>query len=192
MAEPERQSDDMDPARDALLVERVLRGDAGAYGELVSAHMRRAFSIAWRILEHRQDAEDAVQDSFIRALERLATLDNERGFAPWFNRIVVNRSLNLRRARSVRATGPVPSDTVAGTQAPDAAAEQALLRSRLYAALGELPERQRVIVQLAELEGFSSPEIADMLDVSAGTVRWHLHQARQALRTALQAEREEG
>jgi RNA polymerase sigma-70 factor, ECF subfamily len=192
MAEPQSQSDDgTDAAQDALRLERILRGDAEAYGELVSAHMRRAFSIAWRILEHREDAEDVVQDAFLQALQRLDTLDAERGFGPWFHRIVVNRALNLRRGRSVRATEPLPHDVVAGTQAPDAAAEQASLRTRLHAAVSALPERQRVIVQLADLEGFNSSEIADMLDVSAGTVRWHLHQARQTLRDVLESERED-
>jgi RNA polymerase sigma-70 factor, ECF subfamily len=194
MAEPERQPDDaqsIESGQDMLLVERVLRGDAEAYGELVTRHMRRAFSIAWRILEHREDAEDVVQDAFVRALERLNTLDVERGFRPWFFRIVVNQALNFRRARSVRATDPLPADMPATTASPERAAETSALRIRLNAAMNALPERQRLIVQLAELEGLNSAEIADVLDVSAGTVRWHLHQARQNLRAVLQSARED-
>ena len=64
-------------------------------------------------------------------------------------------------------------------------AERTQLRERLEAAVSVLPERQRAIVKLFELEGFSSPEIAEMLELSDGTVRWHLHQARQTLRQAL-------
>jgi RNA polymerase sigma-70 factor, ECF subfamily len=194
MAEPERQPDDaqsIESGQDMLLVERVLRGDAEAYGELVTRHMRRAFSIAWRILEHREDAEDVVQDAFVRALERLNTLDVERGFRPWFFRIVVNQALNFRRARSVRATDPLPADMPATTASPERAAETSALRIRLNAAMNALPERQRLIVQLAELEGLNSAEIADVLDVSAGTVRWHLHRARQNLRAVLQSARED-
>jgi RNA polymerase sigma-70 factor, ECF subfamily len=189
MAEPQRQADDdaqrIEAARDALLVERVLRGDAEAYGELVARHMRRAFSIAWRILDHREDAEDVVQDAFLRALERIGTLDPRRPFRPWFYRIVMNQALNFRRSRSVRATQPMHDELVATTSSPEQDAEDALLRGRLRRALDQLPERQRMIVQLADLEALNSSEIAEMLDVPAGTVRWHLHQARQTLRTLM-------
>jgi RNA polymerase sigma-70 factor, ECF subfamily len=189
MAEPQRQPDDdalrIEAERDALLVERVLRGDAEAYGELVARHMRRAFSIAWRILEHREDAEDVVQDAFLRALEGIGTLDTSRPFSPWFHRIVLNQALNFRRRRSVRATEQIPAEVMATTASPERDAENAALRGRLRAALETLPERQRTIVQLADLEGLNSSEIAEILDVSAGTVRWHLHQARHALREAL-------
>jgi RNA polymerase sigma-70 factor, ECF subfamily len=188
MAEPERQPDDalrIETARDTLLVERVLRGDAEAYGELVARHMRRAFSIAWRILEHREDAEDVVQNAFVRALEGIGTLDRSRPFRPWFYRIVVNQALNFRRSRSVRATEPMHDEIAATTSSPERDTERAILRGRLRSALDDLPERQRTIVQLADLEGLNSSEIAEILDVSAGTVRWHLHQARQTLRELL-------
>jgi RNA polymerase sigma-70 factor, ECF subfamily len=190
MAEPARQASDdaqsIETAQDRLLVERVLRGDADAFGVLVSRHMRRAFSIAYRILEHREDAEDVVQDSFLRGLERIGTLDRERPFRPWFYRIVVNQALNLRRSRSLRATDPLPEELATTTSSPANAAETAELRGRLRAALAALPERQRIIVQLAELEELNSSEIAGILDISAGTVRWHLHQARQTLREVLE------
>jgi RNA polymerase sigma-70 factor, ECF subfamily len=178
-------------AQDALLVERVRRGDAVAYGELVTRHMRRAFAIAFRILQHREDAEDVVQDAFIRALERIDTLEKGRPFSPWFNRIVVNQSLNARRSRTLRATDRVPDSAAAMSASPELATERALLRERLRTALDLLPERQRVIVQLADLEEFSSVEIAEMLDIADGTVRWHLHQARRTLRDALGELKEE-
>jgi RNA polymerase sigma-70 factor, ECF subfamily len=194
MAEPDRQPDgaqSTESGQDARLVERVLHGDAEAYGELVARHMRRAFSIAWRILEHREDAEDVVQDAFLRALERIGSLDVERGFRPWFFRIVVNQALNLRRSRALRATEPIPADIMATTPSPEHAAESAALRLQLRAALAALPERQRLIVQLADLEGLNSSEIAEVLEVPAGTVRWHLHQARHALRAVLGSVKED-
>ncbi|HSJ24960.1 MAG TPA: sigma-70 family RNA polymerase sigma factor, partial [Longimicrobiales bacterium] len=126
----------------------------------------------------------------IRALEGMGTLDPTRSFGPWFHRIVVNGALNYRRRRSVRATQPMPGDVAATTSSPEADTENALLRRRLRAALDTLPERQRTIVQLADLEGMNSSEIAVILDVPAGTVRWHLHQARQTLRAALGAPEE--
>jgi RNA polymerase sigma-70 factor, ECF subfamily len=190
MVQPGRQaSDDVESAesaQDRLLVERLLRGDTEAYGGLVSRHMRRAFSIAYRLVEHREDAEDIVQDSFLRALERIGTLDPTRPFRPWFLRIVVNQALNARRARSVRATEQIPVDLASAAVSPAHAAENALLGEQLRTALESLPERQRTIVQLADLEELNSSEIAEILDISAGTVRWHLSQARQALREVLE------
>ena len=172
-------------AQDALLIERVRRGDSEAFGELVQRHSRRAFSIAYRLLQQREDAEDAVQDAFIRALEHMHTLERGRPFRPWFHRIVVNHALNFRRSRSIRTTEAIPVDTRALGALPDRDAERAALRDRLTIALEQLPEKQRTIVQLADLEEFTSGEIAAIMDMPDGTVRWHLHQARRTLRQAL-------
>lgn len=174
-----------DHAHDAALVERTLRGDADAYGELVARHMRRAFAIAFRILQHREDAEDTVQDAFIRALERIDALDTSRPFGPWLYRIVLNKALNSRRARSVRTTDEIPADAVSMTTSPATDADRSALRHRLSTALATLSEKQRTIVQLADIEEFTSGEIADMLGIADGTVRWHLHQARRTLRLLL-------
>lgn len=170
---------------DALLVERVRRGDVEAYGELVRRHMRRAFSIAYRIVRHREDAEDVVQDAFVRALERLDTLKRERPFHPWFYRIVVNRAVSCWRSRAVRAAEAVPEEAVACDSTPEGDAERSELRRRLAEALDALPESERIVVQLSELEGLTSAEIAQILGEPAGTVRYRLHQARRRLRAAL-------
>ncbi len=173
---------------EARLVERVRRGDAEAYGELVERHARRAFSIAYRLLAHREDAEDLVQDAFIAALEGIDGFDSGRPFGPWLYRIVTNRGLNARKARALRTTEEVPVDAASSLPPPDRSVERAEARARLGAALSALPERQRVVVQLYELDGFSGPEIAELLGLSEGTVRWHLHEARKALRAELEPE----
>lgn len=183
--------DAQEAVQDARLVERVLHGDADAYGLLVSRHMRRAFSVAYRIVEHREDAEDVVQDAFIRALERIEQLDRSRPFRPWLLRIVVNRALNFRRARGIRATSEIPDAAAASGPLPDRQMEGSELRSRLNTAMGMLPEKQRTIVQLADLEGLTSVEIGRIMDLADGTVRWHLHEARRSLRHALGPIRED-
>jgi RNA polymerase sigma-70 factor, ECF subfamily len=171
---------------ESVLVERVQAGDVAAYDELVNRHMRRAFSVAYRLLGHREDAEDLVQDAFLTALEKIDTFQPGRGFGPWFYRILVNRGLNTRKARSIRRTEELPDELTASGPLPDRAAERSELRERLDTALAGLPEKQRAAVQLFELEGFSGAEIAEILEIPAGTVRYHLHQARQTLRDALQ------
>jgi len=176
----------LDELGDSELVERTRGGESRAFDVLVERHMRRAFSVAYRLLGHREDAEDLVQDAFIAALEGLDGFDTQRSFGPWFTRIVVNRGLNARKARSVRKTEQLPVELVSSATLPDRAAEQAELRGRLRDVLATLPEKQRVAVQLFELEGFAGAEIAEILDIPAGTVRYHLHQARHALRDALE------
>ena len=170
---------------DEALVERVRGGEVAAYDALVNRHMRRAFSVAYRVLGQREDAEDLVQDAFLTALEKIDSFQEGRRFAPWFFRILVNRGLNARKARTLRQTEALPTEISGSAASPLHEAEVAELRERLEVAMKSLPDRQKAIVKLFELEGFSSPEIAEILEVSDGTVRWHLHQARQTLREVL-------
>jgi RNA polymerase sigma-70 factor, ECF subfamily len=170
---------------DEDLVERVRNGEIAAYDTLVTRHMRSAFSVAFRLLGQREDAEDLVQDAFMVALEKIDTFREGHRFAPWFFRIIVNRGLNARKARSLRQMDALPAEVSSGGPSPHTDAERSELREQLSAAMATLPERQQTIVKLFELEGFTSPEIAQILELSDGTVRWHLHQARQTLRQVL-------
>lgn len=171
---------------ETALIDAARRGDAAAFDRLVERHMRRAYAVAYRLLDHRQDAEDLVQDAFMAALAKLDTFERGRRFGPWLMRIVVNRGLNVRKARALRRTEPIPPTIPLNGASPLESAERSELRSRIERAVAELPEKQRLIVQLFELDGFTSPEIAGMLDMAEGTVRWHVHQARQSLRAALE------
>lgn len=170
---------------DEQLVELVRVGDPVAFDTLVTRHLERAYRIAFRILGHREDAEDLVQESFLAVLQKIDTFQAGRAFTPWLNRIVANRALNARQARTLRTTEQIPLSTQAVTASPAREAERAQLRERLGQAMDALPERQRIILELFELEGYSGPEIAEMLEIAPGTVRWHLHEARRALREAL-------
>ena len=170
---------------EADLVEAARVGDAAAFDELVGRYMRRAFSVAYRLLGQRQDAEDVVQDAFLAALTGLDSFERGRPFGPWLLRIVVNRAINLRKSRALRRAEPIPEEIASRQASPLEAAERSQRRDELRRALAELAEPQRWIVELFELDGFTSPEIAEMLEMTEGTVRWHLHQARRALRAAL-------
>lgn len=176
-----------DPARaeERALVERVRRGDAAAFEVLVRRHLRPAYAIAFRILLHREDAEDLVQEAFMMALDHFATFDPGRPFAPWLYRIVVNRGLNARKARARRRTEPVLDSVDDGRASPGAEAEYAEVRERFALALEQLPERQRLAVRLIDVDGLETAEVAEMLGVAPGTIRWYLHQARATLRGVL-------
>ncbi len=171
-------------ARDAALVQRVRAGDTRAFDELVNLYMRQAFHVAWRVVSHREDAEDLVQEAFIAAHQYLDSFDVGRPFGAWLMRIVSNRGANLRRSRTRRETEP---ETDGVSTAPSALehVERREAREQLTAALATLSERQRTIVTMFDVDGMTSAEIGDMLELSAGTVRWHLHEARRVLRAAL-------
>ena len=174
-----------DPQEAAAIV-RVQAGDTAAYDLLVRRYMRQAHAVAFRVLGHREDAEDVVQEAFLAALEHIDRFDPSCRFGPWLYRIVVTRGLNFRKARSRRTAEALDDAEVASAApGPAAAAEQAGLQATVAEALRSLPERQRMVVQLFELDGFSGAEIAAMLGISPGTVRWYLHEARQALRGML-------
>jgi RNA polymerase sigma-70 factor, ECF subfamily len=175
-----------DPAADeADLVERVRAGDVDAYDVLVRRYMRRAFAVAYRLLEHREDAEDLVQETFMTVLRQIHTFQPGRPFAPWMYRILVNRGLNARRARSLRRTDAIPDDAAAAAESPHTAVERAEIRERFRASLAELPPRQRMIIQLIEIDGLTRPEVAAALEISEATVRWHIHEAWRVLRRSL-------
>jgi RNA polymerase sigma-70 factor (ECF subfamily) len=164
----------------------VLEGESAAFEPLVRRYLRPAFTIAHRLLGHREDAEDVVQEAFLAALSNLESFDRSRRFGPWFYRIVWTRGLNLRKSRSRRQTEPLEhAEPATATPSPALDAERASLKVAVSEALGRLPERQRVVVQLFDLDGFSGVEIAEMLGLSPGTVRWYLHEGRRALRDLL-------
>jgi RNA polymerase sigma-70 factor (ECF subfamily) len=168
------------------LVGRVRQGDTEAFGELVRRYERRAFAVAYRLTGQRQDAEDLVQDAFIASLDKLDGFDAERPFGPWFFRILVNRGTSQSRARKVRATEEIPGTIGDTAPSPDRLAEQAETGERVRAAIATLSARQRLVVQLYELDGFTTGEVADMLEIAEPTVRWTLHAARRRLRAELE------
>jgi RNA polymerase sigma-70 factor (ECF subfamily) len=172
-------------AADAAAIERVLAGEPEAFAPIVRRFLRPAHSIATRLLGNPQDAEDLVQEAFLTALANLRSFDRTRPFGPWFYRIVWTRGLNMRKSLARRAAEPLEAERHPGTADPAGEAERAELAHTVRSALAELPERQRLVVQLFDLDGFSGAEIGAMLGINPGTVRWYLHQGRRALRERL-------
>jgi RNA polymerase sigma-70 factor, ECF subfamily len=173
---------------DADLVARVQRGDRDAFDRLARRYGKRAFAVANRLVQNAADAEDVVQDAFIAAVNAIESFDPDRPFGPWFMRIVVNKGLTAIRSRAAEAKhlrGTELAENDAVTVSSEVLRERAEIRERFTAALQLLPPRQQLIVQLSDVEGFTSAEIATQLAIPSGTVRWLLHQARETLRQAL-------
>ncbi|HEU4829444.1 MAG TPA: sigma-70 family RNA polymerase sigma factor [Gemmatimonadales bacterium] len=173
-------------AGESELVERVRTGETEAFGELVRRYQRRAYAIAYRLLRQQQDAEDLVQDAFMTALDKLDSFDVRRPFGPWFFRILVNRGTSQLRARNVRATEEIAESIGDTAPSPARLVEQAEIGERVRAAMADLSERQRLVVQLLEIDGFTTAEVAEMLEIAEPTVRWTLHEARKRLRAGLE------
>jgi RNA polymerase sigma factor (sigma-70 family) len=170
---------------DGVLAARAQAGDRGAYGELVKRHMRQAFTIAYRIVRNQQDAEDTVQDGFIAALAAIQTFDVARPFAPWISRIVARKALNALEKRRVRQSDALTPDISDRRATPFDDASRTQIAKRVRTALTKLPPRQRTVVELVELEGYTAVEAAELLGITPATARWHLHEARNTLRTVL-------
>lgn len=176
---------------DAELVERARDGDEAAFEALVRRHLRAANAVALGVMLDQADADDVVQDAFIAALQQLDRLTKPARFGAWLLRIVRNRALSALRKRRVRSAAPLEWALDAASDAnPGRDAERASLRGRLSAALDTLPEHQRQIVVLHDLEEWKHREIGELLDMPEGTVRHHLFLARRALRGRLEAETE--
>ena len=166
------------------LVSLVQRGDTSAFGTLVERYSGKAYGVALSIVGTPQDAEDAVQTAFVRALGRIGQLRPGSPFGPWFFSVLRSTALNLRRREGLRSHPAIP-DTTAGEDQPDRELDRTLTRERVLEALETLPEQQRTAVVLYDLQGFSHKEIAESLGVAAGTSRAHVHHGRRALRDIL-------
>ena len=168
---------------EAVLVERARRGDAAAFETLVRRYARQAHAMALAVVKEQADAEDVVQDAFIRALERLEECRNPARFGAWFLRIVRNRAHSVRRYLGVRDAAPLDAVPLSSDEpGPARDTERSRLREDLMEALGTLTEVQREVVLLHDLEGWKHREIGELLELPEGTVRAHRFHARRALR----------
>lgn len=177
---------------DAELAARAATGDGDAFGELVDRHAPAARRVARALLGNDHDADDAAQDGFLAAWRAIDRYDPARPFRPWLMRIVLNAARDMGRRRAVRDTDPIPMDAAGHEAGPDRETDRALLRSRLTAALGRLPERQRIAITMFDAEGYAHAEIADVLGIPEGTVRSDVFHARRALRSELAPFMEDG
>ena len=161
---------------------RARKGDERGFAGLVRLHQRRAYIVARSIVLTHEDAEDAVQEGFLRAYQALDRFDPEQTFSAWLNRIVANAALDLARRKKVRNAEELSESLPATFHDP---AEGGELKERLEAALAQLQPRARAVIVLHDVEGFTHAEIGEMLGIPGGTARSDLHHARQKLRGLL-------
>jgi RNA polymerase sigma-70 factor, ECF subfamily len=172
---------------DAEIIQLVLGGEIDAFDELVRRTRRPAYRLARRITRNHEDADDVVQDSYVKAYRALARFDPGRAFGPWFLTIVARSALSQIRQRTRRASVPLDEPGADGTtladKIPDAAMDVAGVQRLLDVeeALERLTEEQRAILALRVDGDLPYAEIASALDVPVGTVMSRLARAREAL-----------
>ncbi len=181
---------------------RAKQGDTAAFAALVGRYQTAVFNVAYRFMGDRQDAEDAAQETFVRAFRALDTFDVKRPFAPWIKRIAANHCLNRLEAAKIR-----PATTESDLSAPGEAAanldkwahrspnpEQTLLAQeqagRIRAAIVALPPRYRAVIELRHFQQMAYDEIAAALERPLSSVKSDLFRARKMLAKKLK-EREE-
>lgn len=185
------QVEDFDSQQERELILRCQERDTAAMGALVVQYQHWVYNIAYGILGHHEDAQDAAQDAFLSVWQNINKFQFRSQFSTWLYRIVKNKCLNVIDQRKRRKTEPmeiddsqpwVPLDTVTP--------EQEALRSEqseiLHAALNRLKESYRTILVLRELRELSYEEIAEVLNCTLGRVKSRLHEARKALKDELE------
>ncbi len=181
---------------DEDLIVAAQRGNMTAFNALVSRHERAVFGVCMRLLSDASLAEDATQDTFIRAW---SAIDSFRGgvVRPWLLRIATNRAYDLLRAKSRRPAGslgqelfevePEWTSQAVMTEAPDAHAARTELSALLEQALAALPDDQRLAIILSDVQGYGYDEIAEICGIAVGTVKSRISRGRARLRDILQS-----
>jgi RNA polymerase sigma-70 factor (ECF subfamily) len=167
------------------------------YGDLVAHQQRRAVRIAYQYLRDAHDADEAVQDAFIKVFVHITSYREDLPFEVWFTRILVNACLDLRKSRSRRLRWAVPMSSGNDTAPTDPAAPEQTPEQRLVsrertdeitAAVESLPDRQRTVFSLCHLAEQTTAEVSKALGLSEATVRVHLFRAVRKLRRLLEHE----
>ena len=183
---------------DAMLVARLQGGDPDAYEALVRIHGGRLLSVARRFLPNNEDAQDAVQEAFIKAFRAIGAFEERAQLHTWLHRILVNTALMKIRSRKRRPEESIddllPTFQADGHQTTesrdwsDAIFERKETAAMVRQAIAQLPDHYRVVLTLRDIEERDTMETAAALGTTTTVVKVRLHRARQALRTLLDRE----
>lgn len=182
--------------QDRLLVERSQNGDTAAFDALVLKFTPRLYTLIYNMTANREDTNDLLQDVFARAYRSLKRFRGDSGFQTWIHSIAVNMTINFLKSRGRRRVMSLDDmDSGASTDpefleltaTSDPVREAGLneLQQQLNEALQKLPDTQRAVVTMFDIQGLPHGEIASIMGVSEGTVRSRLHYAHRQLQALL-------
>jgi RNA polymerase sigma-70 factor (ECF subfamily) len=162
---------------DAELIQASKRGDLSAFEEIHAAHAGRMKSIAFHMLGDRSDAEDAVQEAFLKIYRGVGAIQGDSNLAPWIYRILLNCCYDMGRKRRRQAESPMETEPAV----PNSVSLQIALRH----ALGRIHPQHRMVFWLFEVEGLRHSEVAAILEIPEGTSKKWLFEAKRELKQLL-------
>jgi RNA polymerase sigma-70 factor (ECF subfamily) len=183
--------------QDAFL-EKLRAGDPAAFAQLVEANQRNVYNLALRMLNDPQEAEDVLQETFLSAYKALPGFEGRSSLSTWLYRIASNASLMRLRKKQPETTSidepleleegdSLPRQFVDWSSVPEGELLSEESRRVMDEAVAELPERLRIVFILRDIEGLSTQEAGEVLELSESAVKTRLHRARLALREKLSA-----
>jgi RNA polymerase sigma-70 factor (ECF subfamily) len=197
---PDRTFSTLDVGKlsDDELLRRAREGDPAAFSVLIRRHDRSLYRVARSVLLDDQEAEDVVQETYLRAITKLAGFRGDARLSTWLTRITLNEAIRRHHQRC----GTIPtnrldrapeqgneqspwSSTIAPDRDPERATARRQIRKILERAIDDLPEAFRTVLVMRDVEEISTEETARILEIREGTVKTRLHRARRILRTTL-------
>jgi len=184
-----------------LLLEKCRDGDIQAFELLISAYQKRAFNIAYRILENIDDANDATQEALIKVYRSIKDFKGDSSFSTWLFRIVTNVSLDQLRSKKRRQVYYIDKEIVVEddtltmeiadySNVPEDVVDKKEAISQVHRAINLLSEEHKVMIVLRDIQGFSYEEISRLTDCSIGTVKSRINRARLSLKNILIRDKE--
>ena len=171
---------------DALAIAKAKAGDSDGFKSLVERHSRSVFRLAYRMTGNESDAEDIVQETFMRAYKQLNRYESRSSFSTWLYRIAANCSVDLIRARKVRQPVEVPETLKSSDPEPDRALYSSQVKHKVSLAMNQLSGQERTAFVLRHFEGQSIDEISKALGVGDNAAKHAVFRAVQKLRRALE------
>jgi len=176
---------------DSTAVERFKKGEKAAFEELVLKYQDRIYNLCRHMLGNGHDAEDAAQDTFIKAYQKLKDFRPEASCYTWLYRIAVNTCLDYKKRPfweslfSKSEGGASIDEPASNWPSPETLCESKQIGLALHTSIRNLPSKLRTAIILHEIEGLSYSEIADVLEISMGTVKSRISRAREELKKTL-------
>ncbi len=166
------------------LAKRAANGDRAAFSQLIDLQYDFIFSVAFKWLGHRDDAQDVAQDVAIKLARNISGFDGRAKFTTWLYRVILNTVRDFQKAAARRGSKTEALKLVSPTQEPSSQ-EQDVTLSEVWAAVRALPEKQRDAVLMVYAQDMSHAECADILKCKQSTVSWYVHEAKKSLKGLL-------
>jgi RNA polymerase sigma-70 factor (ECF subfamily) len=177
------------PLSDDEIVQRVLAGDTGLFELLIRRHDQRVYRLARAIVRNEADADDITQETYLRAFQHLGQFEGRAKFSTWLLRIALYEALaqyrDNARFEDLDEIAESPAGHTDPRSSPEQMAARGEIRDVVIRAIDELPPTLRTVLMLREIEGMSTAEAAEVLEISEDNLNVRLHRAKAALRLKL-------